>query len=71
MEWLNRIKQYLKNINFFNDDTNDEHKKRNEILSTRLYIIVLIIIFDFIYSIYIIIFSNNYSNYIKTYSKSI
>lgn len=44
---MNRLRlliEYLKKVNFFDDDTNDERTKRNQILSTRLYIILFIII---------------------------
>jgi hypothetical protein len=39
---MKRIGRYVMNLNLFDDETNDEHIKRNEILSTRFYIILLI-----------------------------
>ncbi|CAF1542995.1 unnamed protein product [Adineta ricciae] len=42
--WMRNVYDYIFKLNFFDTETDDEHVKRNEILSTRIYIIVLIII---------------------------
>src|SRR5690349_6296666 len=47
-----RVGEYVAKLNLFEDDTNDEHTKRNQILSTRLYIILLIVIL-FAFTLYI------------------
>lgn len=42
---MNRFRlliEYSRKLNFFDDDTNDEHTKRNQILSTRLYILLFV-----------------------------
>ncbi|UJR08382.1 hypothetical protein I4U23_012653 [Adineta vaga] len=44
MHRIRQLGQYVTNINFFEDNINDEHTIRNQILSTRIYIIVLITI---------------------------
>ncbi|CAF1658775.1 unnamed protein product, partial [Adineta ricciae] len=41
MDRCNRTRQKLANLNLFDTETNDEHVKRNEILSTRIHIILL------------------------------
>ena len=44
MHRIRRISQYVVNVKSFDDNTNDEHTRRNQILSTRLYTILLIAI---------------------------
>ncbi|UJR18419.1 hypothetical protein I4U23_005324 [Adineta vaga] len=47
-----RIRQYILDQNFYNTETNDEHIKKKERLSSRLYLILLIIIL-YAYAFYI------------------
>ena len=51
MHYFRTIKQGLINLNLFDDDTNDHYEKRNQILSTRSYIIVFVMIL-FIFILY-------------------
>ncbi|CAF0892704.1 unnamed protein product [Adineta steineri] len=51
MHYIQRVGQYITNLNLFEDGTNDEHIKRNQILSTRFYIIIFIIIL-FIFTLF-------------------
>lgn len=44
MDRLRFIHQYLRNLNIFNTDKDDQHLRRNEVISTRIYLILLIII---------------------------
>ena len=44
MHRFHRVKHDLIHLNLFNDDTNDQHEKRNQILSTRLYLVIFFII---------------------------
>ncbi|CAF5036020.1 unnamed protein product [Rotaria sp. Silwood1] len=43
MNRYNAVRQTLAELNLFDTETTDEHSKRNEILSTRVYIIIIII----------------------------
>ncbi|CAF1354147.1 unnamed protein product [Adineta ricciae] len=43
MDRCNRTGQQLANLNLFDTETNDEHVKRNQILSTRVYIFLLLL----------------------------
>ncbi|CAF1436855.1 unnamed protein product [Adineta ricciae] len=40
---LRNIYQYLLKLNLYENETNDEHEKRNELLSTRIFIILLLL----------------------------
>jgi len=44
MNQSQRLITYVKTLNFFDDDTTDEHEKTNQIISTRLFIIVYVAI---------------------------
>ncbi|CAF1618923.1 unnamed protein product [Adineta ricciae] len=44
MTLISSIYEYFVKLNFFDTETDDAHEKRNEILSTRMYIIALTII---------------------------
>jgi hypothetical protein len=44
MDLCRIISQYLTSVNLFDTETDDEHVRKNEILSTRIYIIILITI---------------------------
>ncbi|UJR18099.1 hypothetical protein I4U23_004999 [Adineta vaga] len=47
-----RIRQYIFNQNFYNTETDDEHIKKKELLSSRLYLILFMIIL-YAYAFYI------------------
>ena len=40
MDRLRFIHQYVSNLNIFDTETDDEHIRRNEIISTRIYLIL-------------------------------
>ena len=55
---MNQLRNIYQNLSKFNvyaqEDTTDEHKKRIEILSTRIYLIILLLILS-LYSVHLIL----------------